>query len=267
MFRWCAYCWRFLGEREPLADYSPTHGICLACSRRDALTDHQAIERTRPIAELHRRMMHVARTGSDADVGSLLDHAHALQLRPLDILVGVLQPALYELGRLWDVGEIEPATEARFSRFCERALEEMEMEQRRRVGVLAGEPIFLLPAEGNRHTIGMRMFGFTLREAGRDARVLPEMPDLEWLGRLCAILRPSVIGVSVSMPRQIEYVARIAQVAEVRMPWCRVVAGGFGLRDGTTLPDGVSYWHRLEDILGAETTTPDRGEPHRRGAR
>lgn len=82
--------------------------------------------------------------------------------------------------------------------------------------------------------------------------MLPEIPDLEWLGRLCAILHPGVIGVSISKPAQVAYAARIAELAEVRALRCRVVAGGFGLRGVEVLPVGVSHWHRLEDILDAE---------------
>ncbi len=212
--------------------------------------------------------MPAAQIGSESEPGSLLARGRDLGIRPLDMLVGVLQPALHELGRLWQIGAIEPATEARFTRFCGRAIEEMQLEQGRRLGAVTGEPIFLLPAEGNRHTIGIRMIGFTLREAGHDARVLPEMPDLDWLVRLCEILRPSVLGVSVSIPEQVAYLARVAQAVRGRAPWCRVVAGGFGLRDVTAIPAGVSRWHRLEGILDAvrrDVSAGWRGRRARRG--
>src|SRR5580765_6969514 len=33
MFRWCAYCQRLIGEREPFARYEVTHGICPRCEK------------------------------------------------------------------------------------------------------------------------------------------------------------------------------------------------------------------------------------------
>ncbi len=252
MFRWCAYCWRFLGEREPLTDYAPTHGICPDCEARDALTDPQAVARTRPIAELHAAMVEVAQGDSDDEVHALLQRGRALGIRPLDMMVGVLQPALYELGRLWSLGALDPATEARFSRFCEDALQDMQLDQARRLGPLAGAPILLVAAEGNHHTIGVRMVAFALREARRDARVVLPTPDVPKLGQLCALLRPSVLGISVALPDQVGHVARAAEAIEALGLPTRVVAGGFGLRAVEALPRGVAHWSRLEDILEAE---------------
>jgi hypothetical protein len=35
----CAWCQRFMGQKEPLDDPSVTHGICPTCSLRQQMTD------------------------------------------------------------------------------------------------------------------------------------------------------------------------------------------------------------------------------------
>src|SRR4051812_46433697 len=115
MFRWCAYCCRFLGERAPFEDFTPTHGLCGECETRGTMTDSAAIARVRPILALHDRLLaEAARTdGGETPAEEVLEEGRRLGIRPLDLLMGVIQPLLYEIGRRWEDGKIERSVEAR----------------------------------------------------------------------------------------------------------------------------------------------------------
>lgn len=248
MFRWCAYCMEFLGEREPLEDLSPTHGMCSDCATRDSEDEREAIRRIQPVLALHRDLLHVAERGDRDLFDDVIQRARTLGVRPTALLIGVLQPAMYVVGQRWMAGTLDPPTEARFTSFCESALDALELEQRERRPRTTGRCVLLGVAEGNTHAIGVRMVGFVLRERGFDARLMPTSPSIDWLARMCPLLRPRLVGFSVSHPDQLAFVERACVVVRANDATCEVCVGGIGLLGVTVLPSGVSRLPRIVDV-------------------
>lgn len=235
MFRWCAYCVRFMGERAPWDDFAPTHGICDECLAQGRLLDPSAIARVRPIFEFHERLLAMATRIADAaelpSGSELVATGRSLHIEPIDLLMGLIQPLLYEIGRLWENGRLPPAVEARFSSLVDAMLEELVLDQRRRRrGEALGPPVFLVAAAGNRHTLGIRMLGFSLRESGVDARVVTHPVDASWLTDLARLLGATFIGVSIALPEQMRFAIEVAEHLEREKVDARLVVGGFGAR-------------------------------------
>lgn len=251
MFRWCAYCWTFLGERAPFADLSATHGICDACVERDALSDAEALTRMRPLTAFHADMVRIATDDTDVEVEAIVARGTSLGLRPLDLLVGILQPALYEVGRLWEAGRVRPVQEARLTNLCRRVLD--TLSERERTGVLADpRPILLLSAPGNAHDLGVRILAYALLCARRDARVLSRPPTPEDAIRECSRTNAAAVGVSIGTPEQLAYVEELVRLRDARASTTAIVVGGRGASGDGAL-SGVRWWNRGAELL----TSPD----------
>jgi MerR family transcriptional regulator, light-induced transcriptional regulator len=104
----------------------------------------------------------------------LIREARAARLRRSDLLIGILQPALYEIGRLWETGEITVAQEHLFTARCEEALALLEGQSSD-----ASDPeTILTTVEGSLHTIGVRFLGFHLQDLGyRAGTLIPGLPN------------------------------------------------------------------------------------------
>ncbi|MFO0675804.1 MAG: cobalamin B12-binding domain-containing protein [Polyangiaceae bacterium] len=246
MFRWCAYCLRFLGESAPWADFASSHGVCSSCEGTGCIDDAEALARVRPVIELGAELLRVAERGLDLEgAGSVatrfLERGRALGLRPADMLLGVVQPALYEVGRRWSQGLLDASMEARLTIFCESVLDALVVDQMHRAPPVTGRTSFLLVAEGNRHTLGIRIFGFVLRESGRDVRVVVDPQEPSWVARLVRAMDADVVGVSLADPADVAYAGRVASALRDAGLDTRTVVGGFGARDlaPDAVPEGV----------------------------
>ena len=219
----------------------------------EAWSDRDIIERVRPIKELHRRLTAIATEGVVANLDEELQRAEELGLRPIDVLVGVLQPALNEIGALWQRGEIVPAQEAKLTEFCENAIGALRERQRKRLERDADAPVVLLLAvHGNAHTLGMKMLAFALREQGMDPRILMHTPTPTSLRELCALVSPRAIGISVALPEQAP--ASLVLVSELLTLGAAaplLVVGGRGISESMVLPAGVTRWRRTDSLLSA----------------
>lgn len=251
MFRWCAYCWTFAGERAPFEDLSSTHGICDRCVASNALADADIVERTRPIKALHDRLREIATLGRSEEVHALIREWRLLGLGNIELLVAVIQPALHLVGLAWERGEVQPAQEVRLTRFCHEVLAALSSQQRESIPVTEGPPILLLSADGNMHDLGIKMLAFALREARRDVRILPKPPPAEHLRALCELLEPSAVGISVALPTHVAYVVKVADALAALPRALPIVVGGGALSQVETLPPGVVRWSAPESLLGA----------------
>jgi methanogenic corrinoid protein MtbC1 len=239
VYRWCSYCQHYLGEREPFDDHALTHGICRDCVARNALRDDEALERIKPIRNFYADVINITRASEPALVPLVVRRGLALNLRPVDLLMGILQPALYEVGRLWESGQLTFEQEASFTRFCEAALEELTMEQNRSRSLSHRPRVLLLNAEGNLHTIGIRLAAFVLREEGHNVQALVSTPPMEDLPELLRAQRPALVGVSLSLEQQLPYLDGLMKIVATLPERPRVVAGGYLVRAGVTLPPEV----------------------------
>ena len=67
------------------------------------------------IKAFFRSMQKIARSDGQPDMDEILKESRRLHIPPMDLMLGILQPLLVEMGELWVSGEITVATEHRFS--------------------------------------------------------------------------------------------------------------------------------------------------------
>lgn len=242
MLGWCAYCQRYLGEVPPLERFDVTHGVCGPCTRERRFLDAGKVAGVQPIADLFGELRARARASRDVASSELLERALGLGVRPLDLLVGLLQPALYEIGDLWERGPVSVAAEHRFSA---AAQDVVGLVRQRLPAPSPDAPVrfLLVLAEDNAHTIGPSIVEVMLRTQGHHVVcVSPGLPGDEILA-LVATMRPRVLGVSVSSPSQLSSVRHVARGLEGlnagHRP--RLVVGGFAVKAGLGVPTDPGY--------------------------
>jgi methanogenic corrinoid protein MtbC1 len=235
MILWCAYCQRFVGETAPYDDYQITHGVCPSCNARFHDLSAADVSRARQLAALHGRLVEQGRIGDARTAPALIDSAVEAGIQPVDILVGLLSPALHQLGGAWERGDISIADEHRFTAFAESLVELVAARtasSARAIGAWC--PIVLVNADGNAHTLGIRIVSLWLRSKGVDALALypgtPANDLIPWI----ETHSPATLGISISMPEQAPetrmLVARLCampQLAEMR-----IVIGGNAVKRG-----------------------------------
>lgn len=245
MYLWCAYCQHLQGEVEPLASYEVTHGICAACMPLFDAAPQAGVLRVRALLF---ELVTAARSGEASRCEPFLARAAAEGLRPSEILVGVVQPALVRIGEQWERGEITVADEHRFTAFCTRAVELLPATP------LAGPPAVLLTAqEGNAHDLGIRILQRVAHEHGVPCEVIwPGIPGEE-LVAICRARAIGLAGISVSMPDKAPAAIALYQRLREVAPDTRVVLGGQAFRraDAPRVPPGVEVLRSYDEFVQA----------------
>ena len=230
MFRWCAYCQHLIGEVAPLDDYSITHGLCSSCEP-DA-------ERYRPTpAGLRAQaamtgLLSAGRAGRYDSAVASLEEASAAGATPIDLMIGLLQPALFEIGRLWKTGKITTTDEHRFTSFCERAMSALPAPPE---PPLTAPLVLLVLVDGNAHDLGVRMLSRVAAGDGARCEALyPGSPNDDILS-LCRRERPALLGVSASLPEHLPPADVLARRVTAELG-IKTVLGGGALRRGPVAP-------------------------------
>ena len=248
MFRWCAYCQRLIGEREPLARYEVTHGICPRCEKN---VDTYVSQRSTLVArDLFSELTRIGTSGDLSQCDRFVRSALGAGLRPSEILIGLLHPALGQIGERWERGEIGIRDEHQFTAFAARVLELVPIPDSKPTG--AGSIVLAMP-EGNQHDLGIRMLQRVALERGHACVAFhPGLPDGE-IVRIANDLRPSVLGLSVSMreaiPGALRLCERLWQEADAGT---HVVLGGNAFRHDrhpVSLPARTPVLRSIDDFV------------------
>ncbi len=247
MIRWCSYCQAFLGEARPYADPRLTHGICERCTAK-LERDEPVLEQTAASRELFERILDSARGGDAIACRAMVERARALGLSSEAVTVGLLQPALYQVGIDWHGCELSVAAEHRFTDWCERAFE-LVSGQLRPLEPPLDMLIFQTP--GNLHTVGARFAAHAL--GARGLAVQAHVGDLP-LDEMLALVRerrPRMVGLSCALPASIDVaVALILRLREPLVPALqpRFILSGMAFRLGgkpREVPAGIEI---VEDL-------------------
>lgn len=232
MIRWCAYCQKYLGEIPPFEDFALTHGVCPQCKvGAAAITAHQARD-LRGLAQYYAQLRDATRRSLD-HATDLLDQGLALGLAPRDLMMGMLQPALYDMGRRWATGECGVGDEERLTALSSTVIE-LAFARRpefTRLRQSSSPAALLMVAEENAHTLGARVVEYGLLDLGLP--IYTVMPGLSAgaTAELVRALRPRVLGVSVSMREQLPALHALSSELRSRDEEPPVlVAGGYAFR-------------------------------------
>lgn len=247
MFRWCAYCQGFIGEAGPLHIYAVTHGVCGTCVG----TVLNGTYRTTPTGLIAQKLLHATTASSTCGdftfPEALFQEAIDAKMRPSDLFLGVLQPALYRLGLQWGRGEVTPAMERVFSDWCGRVVSRFADEP-----VDDGPPTILLtPLFENVHDLGITFLATFLKDNHVPCRlIVPGLPDDE-LVDTCVQLRPAFCGLSVSLPTSVSHAVSLANRIQSETDGeTTAILGGVALREARPVDSGIAVFQNMPALLG-----------------
>lgn len=256
MIHWCAYCQTYRGESAPFDVFSVTHGICERCMAAKRYDDSRSIAAAKRLAAFFERSSGAALSGTALRPDLLLAEAEELGVRPLDMLVGLLQPLLYQLGELWASGRVPVSTEHELS----MTTEVIAMSVRQRLLAPSAldptaKPEFLLVAsDGNYHTLGLRIVEVHLLSSGHSTRlVLPGLPTPE-VAALVRALEPRVLGISTCRDDDVELLRGLRALLDELEPGKRprLLVGGHAIRQGRAPDPALGFEVCLDalDVMG-----------------
>lgn len=243
MIRWCAYCQTYQGEAAPFDGYALTHTICPDCFARGAFDDGDLSARIAPIARFYAKVAGVATRGAPS-AEALLDEGLALGLAPFDLVVGVLQPALYDVGQRWERGEITYRDEHRLTAVCAAMLDRLEARTPALAALRSGPKadVVLAGLSCNTHSVGLRIVELFLLASGVRVRRV-EGRSVEDVVRAVREARPSVVGFGVTLldqlPAALETAERVASGRDPARGRPRILFGGAAFRAGARLPESA----------------------------
>lgn len=238
MIVWCAYCQQFLGEKEPWTSMVLSHALCDACdaSMESATPD---VTKARRVADFLGRTGAALTVGPLPDLGETLATSRALGIRDADLLIGLLQPTLDEIGRRFELATTTVAHEHEVSAFVAGVLDAVEREAPAVDGLAHA---LLATAPGNAHTLGLRIFATLLGERGVASRVLSGAKSEEVLEHL-GDGGYTGLGLSVALPAQLPVAHALAARALDRQPGLHVAMGGYVIKSASIAPRDAGEGH------------------------
>jgi len=167
--------------------------------------------------------------------------------------VRIIQAAMYDVGRLWQANRISVAQEHLATAISQYVMANA-FSRAEFAAPLARTALFA-NVEGNHHALGLRMVSDAFETAGWTAHFLgADVPEQSLLGQVDA-LRPDLLGLSVSMPQQLETARRhIGRLrAELGQACPAILLGG---RTINALDD---VWHDLgADLWASDAEQAER---------
>lgn len=247
MIAWCERCARFLGEAEPVDVYEVAHAVCGDCASGEGPappsdTTELGQKRVAFLATL-RELTSASRLGATPPRRLVADSAR-LGIRPLDLLFGAIQPALYDLGRRWARGVASVAEQHRFTAACDAVLATVwDLYGTKHAFRRAERPTVLLAnVAGNGHSLAVRLLELLLSAEEVPNHVVPRGLATAEVVALVTRHEPLILGLSVASAAELGTVAEvaheIARLGPERRP--RLVVGGFPFKAGLAAPPGVA---------------------------
>jgi len=237
VLRWCAHCQQFIGEMPPHADLSITHGLCRKCAgeQPDLLRDDEYAHAV-VLRDIFQALFAAGRSNDFDAAGPLVDRAIVANCRPVDILVGMIAPMLYEIGRAWERGTLTVAGEHEFTAFAERVVDLVEARMKQtwsQPARFAGDGRYvLMNAPGNAHVVGIRILALWLQNQGWPTRHVDERTVLDVLSEPSLAGESKTLLVSIALPEQCDavraLVERVQALPAPRRP--KIVLGGYAVK-------------------------------------
>ncbi len=254
--RWCAYCQHFLGEAAPFETFTVSHGLCGKCAEVGLDISDADLEKAKRLQRIQEQLWNSGKAESVLSAAELIDDALAAGVRPIDLIMGFISPLLYRIGELWAAGEITVAEEHRYTAFCESILVLIEAKSLLLLdqnAVAPGTEVLLINADGNIHSLGIRVLALWFQSHSIRARTIyPGLPVAE-IAKVVGEFKPSMLGISISLPEQLPFVREALAAIEANrglntMP--QVVVGGYAVKKGMISPiPGVRLVNDIDTLL------------------
>jgi methanogenic corrinoid protein MtbC1 len=178
-------------------------------------------------AEAYDAYLRAVREGDRRSAFRVVDRARAAGLELETVYLEVLQPALREIGRLWQENQLSVADEHLATAITQAAMARLYQEAFA-AGAGGGPTLIAACADLERHEIGLRMLCDLLELEGWETVYLGATVPTEDLVRMVRDRRPDVVALSVAiaphLPRLREMIRAIREATGDAPPL--VLVGG-----------------------------------------
>ena len=202
-------------------------------------------------AEWYRSYLAAIRAGDRRRALTVVDEARAAGLGLRVLYLGVFQPALREIGRLWQANEITVAEEHLATAITQMAMARLYNDLCT-ASPQPGRMLVAACAETERHEVGLRMVCDLAESEGWDAIYLAASVPLDGLVAMVRERRPHVVALSASIAPHLPQLRSMTRAV-------RDIGGEAGpyiLVGGRPFIDDPGLARRL----GADATAPDAAE-------
>ena len=234
MIKWCSYCLHFMDECEPYDRYIISHGVCPDCAPKALAFTRADKDALQGLRTFFIDLQTAARAGVALDWAEVLEESRWLGIPPLDLLMGLLQPLLEEVGELWARGRMTVLAEHRFTAMAEALAARLRQDGQ----AMAATPrLLLVNADRNFHTLGVQMAELYFTAIGLPhLTIAPGLPTEELLD-LVRLHRPEVLGFSVALVQHLAQVETVARrLGDLPFTPPVLLVGGPAVRQGL-VPD------------------------------
>lgn len=211
------------------------------------------------VSEFERAYTAALLAGDEVAAESTIREAMDAGLSSAEIDEGVIAPALWLMGALWERGEISVADEHLATEISMRVLAlqreaDRVAKQRRRHRVMLATPA------GERHIVALRMVSNLLSGAGYWIVMLGADVPTEALAASVRRHQPDVICMSVTMPAVTAQIMAAIQQVKTESPGAQFVIGGRGLSSQIRSLAGVGVCERVSQVVDAVDASVQRAE-------
>lgn len=235
MIRWCGSCLHFIETCEPYDDFHIVEGVCPPCAARVGTKPGKDPGELQRVEAFFNAIQMQARSGAPMDTSRLWVESGRLGITPLDLMYGILQPLLYEIGSLWSLDLIPVATEQHFTVVVQELLT-LIRNARNPGAPPAALQLLLANVEGNRHTMGLEMAELLLAPFGTTFLTVLRGLPVQDLVALVQRERPEALGFSLALPNQLQYVLAVCDALKaLQEPPRHLLVGGAALAMGLDL--------------------------------
>lgn len=202
MFRWCSYCQCHMGQSEPCHDYSLTHGICEKCKKKFYEDDNNesSLDHIQPLISFYEKLRNKAVIGSALDTLSIFSEAKSFNIKPIDLLAGMIQPLLYEIGSRYQDGTLQIYEEHIFSEFTSNLINELKREYNLTLPYNLNPEVLLFLSNKDQHVFGVRFLEIFLLQEGVSTKAILQSLPTEQIFQMAKKLSPKIIGISITDP-------------------------------------------------------------------
>ena len=237
--------------RTPPADQRP------ASSRRPGAGRRASDEAVSALAD---KFGGALLAGSSAKAEQVMDEALLAGVAPIAIHALVIEPAMTQIGELWESDSISVADEHLATAISHgvliRLFDALSVTRPR-----SRELVLLAAVEGQRHILGLRMVADVLEGAGFDVLFLGADVPLEGLRGFVAEHQPAVIGLGFGIATDVSHLAAAIQAIHEVSAESRIMLGGRavppGLRDAgyPFVPSSLEVLETVQRLLDGPPQT------------
>jgi MerR family transcriptional regulator, light-induced transcriptional regulator len=202
------------------------------------------------IDELSRAYAVAILAGDEVAAEQAVRQAMEAGLSSAEVDDGIVAPALWLVGELWERGEITVADEHLATEITVRVLA-LQAEARRVVGQRPHHRVMLATPSGEHHDVALRMLDQLLRAGGYQVLMLGSDVPPHALADFAGRYRPDVVCLSSTMPGGSDELLMAFAEVQRACPGAGFLVGGRGVTSRVRPLRGVDTRDSVSDALEA----------------